>query len=138
VHAKDILQLLFEKEFLERHKGAIDFIYADIPYGFWKNDPTDTRWTSDQVQSICIGAYACTSTRGSFGIRLSVNEHDMWRKHMLAAGFHVDRDPYLLLQQPPWMKRKAFFMHGEKVNAAHYWLIAHKSLDFFEARPYGK
>jgi hypothetical protein len=139
VHKRDIVDLLQDSDFLEANTGAHNLAYADVPYGFFDLQ-CDIVWDEATIRSVCTGVFKTLMQSGTFVVRLAGEHHDIWRKTLAQAGFHVDRDAHLLLQKPTWMKQKAYFAHTKTLNPMHYWLLARKDArGYFEAqKPFGK
>ena len=134
----DISTLLRDDKFVTKYKGKISLLLADVPFGYFPNRTDDIVWSPEVIALVCAVGKIVTSEHGTICIRMGDRGADGWRTSLEQTGWIVERDRIALAQRPLWMKRKGWMAHkGVKVNPIHYWLLAHKSKNYYLTRPFG-
>jgi hypothetical protein len=139
---KDLNELLVDEKFRTEYKGRIGFFHADVPFGYFPTDPADKQWTQDTVTRVATACFELGDEVANFLIKMCDRDGEMWRATLIAAGWTVARDRYVLLQGPMWMRRKAFLSQSlDGVNPVHYWMHAYKQTpgvaQYCAERPFG-
>jgi hypothetical protein len=140
IFTKDLQELLTDDGFRNEHRGTLQLQHADIPYGYFQNDPADIPWGPNLIALVATASYDLATRNGTMVIKMGDGNYDMWRTAMQQAGWFVERDRVVLLQKVPWMKRKAWTSRSyDGVNAVHFWMICHKiKRDFVQSpKPFG-
>ena len=127
--------MLNDKAFREQYRGKLAFQHADIPFGYFKNDAADIRWSKSLLTLVATASMDLATDDGTFVIKMGDRDAGKWRRAFQQAGWFVERDRVVLLQTVPWMKRKAYTTKGyDGVQACHHWMICHKKKrDFYLA-----
>ena len=136
----DVNKLLVDQKFLKENKGRIGCAVADVPYGFFKDDVSDVRWSKGTVTTVATALYSLCHSTGTVVIKMADRDHDLWREALEQAGFHVERDRKHLLDRVAHLRKKAYLSHAPCINGLHYWLIAHKEKRnyYVHAKQFGK
>jgi hypothetical protein len=136
---KDINELLKDPAWREKSQKKYGFMHADIPYGYYPQDPADVRWDKDTVTLVATAGYDICTDDGTLLIKMGDLDHELWRSTLIQAGWFVERDRLVLCQKAPWMRKKQFLSHAPTVNAVHFWLVAHKQRQkyYVSPRPFG-
>ena len=140
IYKMDIAELLFaDSAFSKKYAGKLGFLHGDIPFGYFLNDPADIRWSQHLATLVATGAKRLLHGTGTILLKMGDKDADMWRTTFEQAGFTVERDRFVLVQRAPWMRRKAYITHADRVNGAHFWMVAHvhKSVYFQSQKPFG-
>jgi hypothetical protein len=140
LYSTDLAALLTDQTFLAKFKNRFGFWYGDIPFGYFPDDPADKVWSDSLMTTVATASFACTTETATFVVRMGDRGGEKWREVLEQAGWYVRRDRVMLINSPPWMKRKAFIsMSPSGVNATVFWIVAHKNKRaFFESRtPFG-
>ena len=137
---KDITELLLDKEFRTKYRKKLGFIFADIPFGYFSEDPADVPWKQATVNLFATSTMDLATPTSTLLIKMGDRDYDMWRTTLEQAGWSVERDRRVLLQTPPWMQRKAYTSFADCVNAVHFWLIVHvdKRDYYLSQKPFGR
>ena len=139
ITTKDINELLVDPDFRDKYRNKIQFIHADVPYGYYQQDPADVRWDKTTVTLVATAGMDLCTDNGTLLIKMGDLDAELWRNTLTQAGWFVERDRVVLCQKAPWMKKKSFLSHAPTVNAVHFWLVAHKQRrDYYVAsKPFG-
>ena len=140
IYSKDLLELLVDDSFRGEYRGKLAFQHADVPYGYFKDDPADILWGQRLVHLVATASKDLATEDGTLVIKMGDAHYDTWRRAMEQAGWFVERDRITLIQQVPWMKRKAYFSRsGDGVNAVHFWMVCHRQrrVYYLAPKPFG-
>jgi hypothetical protein len=127
-------QLTDKSNFRAEYDGKVWVIFLDIPFGYLIGNPSDRRLPEDYVKRMAVKLFTILHMQGTLIVRMGDHDADMWRNALHAAGFMVDQSRMHVVQEAPWTKQKQCFSYGHTTNVVHYWLIAHRSKNYYDCK----
>ena len=111
--------------FCKKNKDKFHLVFADIPWGVLdKQGASDRRLDADTVRKVILGAKEVCHPEGSIVIRMGEHDHDLWWTKAYNAGLYPEAAKRVIVQDPPWCRRKEFATFGNAI-IHHYYMIIH-------------